>query len=406
MNISAPLWVPLASGLPQNEVLELGMNIPAPLWVPLASGLPQNEVLELGMNIPAPLWVFMASGLPQDEVSRNILSLEIIMSWLNPILTLRVKSFQKLASPLLYGGKTLVWTFRNIPECLQHALRMYAWLLAENKKSVKFQCRLIALFLRQSFFHRHDFSAMVDKLDCSVQWWHTDNLGRISSCRKDLDHKILNEPPEMPIKYEFHGGGPSLVFSLDELSPYASINLNEMQYKFVKCVKTTDKHTYNSEVESAVLCTVPLNILAPKLTMKCIKDLASLHQIFIPARTLVKDAQMLLQEHKCDKCDDFICLFKPYKVQSNTQRQQNWYEKLSSDKKTAHLAEKAKYKASSEYQAKNREKHKADYWSEKEVKFPPSPPSAGLCQKIISDFCADTSPENFEESGFVQCVEN
>jgi hypothetical protein len=108
----------------------------------------------------------------------------------------------------------------------------------------------------------------------------------------------------------------------------------------------------NTLIESAVLCTVPLNILAPKLTMKCIKDLASLHQIFIPARTLVKDAQMLLQEHKCDKCDDFICLFKPYKVQSNTQCQQNWYEKLSSDKKTAHLAEKAKYKASSEYQAK------------------------------------------------------
>jgi hypothetical protein len=30
--------------------------------------------------------------------------------------------------------------------------------------------------------------------------------------------------------------------------------------------------------------------------------------------------------------------------------------------------------------------------SKKDVKFPPSPPSAELCQNIVSDFYADTSP--------------
>jgi len=37
------------------------------------------------------------------------------------------------------------------------------------------------------------------------------------------------------------------------------------------------------------------------------------------------------------------------------------------------------------------------------VKFPSSPPSAELCQNIVSDFCADTSPNVFEETGCAIC---
>src|SRR6202046_5734060 len=39
----------------------------------------------------------------------------------------------------------------------------------------------------------------------------------------------------------------------------------------------------------------------------------------------------------------------------------------------------------------------------KDEKFPPNPPSTDLCQQIVSDFCADTSPEVFEESGCAVC---
>ena len=37
------------------------------------------------------------------------------------------------------------------------------------------------------------------------------------------------------------------------------------------------------------------------------------------------------------------------------------------------------------------------------MKFPPNPPSTELCKCIISDFCADTSPEAFEEAGCAIC---
>jgi hypothetical protein len=41
--------------------------------------------------------------------------------------------------------------------------------------------------------------------------------------------------------------------------------------------------------------------------------------------------------------------------------------------------------------------------SKKDVRFPPSPPSAELCQNLASDFCADTSLEVFEEAGCAIC---
>jgi hypothetical protein len=151
----------------------------------------------------------------------------------------------------------------------------------------------------------------------------------------------VDESLKMPSTYKFYGGDPSLVFLLDELLPYASTDLHEKQYKFLQCVKTA--HIAN---KTTVLCTVPLSILAPKLTMKCIKDLATLHQIYMPSKTLAKNAQMLLQNHQCHKCDSYICLFEPYEVQSNAQHQQNWYKKLEPDENTVHLAKKAKYKTS------------------------------------------------------------
>ena len=64
------------------------------------------------------------------------------------------------------------------------------------------------------------------------------------------------------------------------------------------------------------------------------------------------------------------------------------------------MAKKAKYKGSAEYQEKNCKIHKTD---RKEVKFLPAPPSADLCQKVVSDFCADTSPDKFEVAGCAVC---
>jgi len=78
-----------------------------------------------------------------------------------------------------------------------------------------------------------------------------------------------------------------------------------------------------------ILCAVPLSILASQLTMKCMKDLATLtSNIYINQRLQQKMRTDVASESSVPQCDSYICLFEPYKVQSNAQRQQNWYKKL------------------------------------------------------------------------------
>ena len=143
---------------------------------------------------------------------------------------------------------------------------------------------------------------------------------------------------------------------------------------------------------------MPLNILAPKLTWKAAKELANLHDMHMPSKILLKNAQILLEGHKCETCEDVLAIFRPYKIASNAERQQTWYQK----NKEKH-AESDKHRSSkSEYQESHKKSQK-HYKSRKGVKFPPDPPSEELCQNIMLDFCADTSPELFEEAGCAVC---
>jgi hypothetical protein len=57
----------------------------------------------------------------------------------------------------------------------------------------------------------------------------------------------------------------------------------------------------------------------------------------------------------------------------------------------------------SEYQKSHQKSGQKYYLSKEDVKFPPAPPSAELCQNIESDFCADTSPDVFEDAGCAVC---
>ena len=54
---------------------------------------------------------------------------------------------------------------------------------------------------------------------------------------------------------------------------------------------------------------MPLNTLTVKLTLKTAKDLALLHNMYMPSKILLKNAQILLQDHKCHTCDDLLTVF-------------------------------------------------------------------------------------------------
>src|ERR1700733_9487947 len=310
----------------------------------------------------------------------------------------RVKSIKNLTSTLVNGVEKMGWTIRILLESLQHVLKMYAWSLSENQTSVQFRCRLIGLLLKQSLFRKHDFAICVYKVYHDYQnlgFWH---LKFFSNYKNNSHTHVREDDSQKSTTFQFYGGGKSSIFLSDELCPYTSDDMHEQQYQFLQCIKKDNKQTLDPN-DGNVLCNMPLNVLVPKLTLKSAKELANLHDMYMPSKILLKNAHILLENHKCETCPDILAIFKPYKTASNAEYQQTWYQK----NKEKHAKYKKQCAEKSEYQESNRKYAHKHYWSKKDEKFPPHPPSTDLCQQIVSDFCADTSPEIFEESGCAVC---
>jgi len=211
---------------------------------------------------------------------------------------------------------------------------------------------------------------------------------------------IKDESSDISTRNEVYGGGISLViFSSDELRRYASDDLREQQYQYIRCIKRDNRQGSDLDEVNDVHCSVPLDILVPKLTLKFAKELANLHDMYMPSKILQKDALISLENHKCETCPDLLAVFKPYKAASNAQYQQTWYQR-NKDKRAKYNKLRAER---SDYQELNKNSSQKHYQSKKGVKFPPAPPSAGFCLNIVSDFCDDISPEVFEEAGCAVC---
>ena len=390
---SAQLGI-LAPVLPQNEVF---ITTPPHNEV-YKTILPQNEVFKI--------------VLPQNGVYRTVLPQKyckfVLAIYNNMVKRVQKVTFVllnlliKLPSILICDGEKLVWALRITLESLQHPLRMYTWSLSENQSSVNFRCRITGLFLKRSFFRKHDFAVCVHKMyqsSLNLHFWH---LGAFLTCKNNLSTKVAKESFDSSNSntFGYYGGGKALVFSSDELLTYVSVDLHEQQYQFIRCIKQDgQENQIPSENDDILLCNVPLEVLAPKLTLKCAKELATLHKIYMPSKILLQNAQILLKNHKCHHCNDFLALFKPFKISSNADHQKTWYQK-NKEKRAEY--NKHRY-PTSEYRESNKKLSQKNYWSKKDVKFPPSPPLAKLCQTIVSDFAADTSPEVFEEAGCAIC---
>ena len=314
---SAQLGV-LAPGLPQNEVY--------------LSTQPQNEVFRIvlpqnGVFILPQNEVFKTGQL-QNEVFKPVTAhcqmfcnLKIILDF---VPDLQVKSFRFCTWILLHCLEKLGLVIRISMESLQHVLKMYAWSLSENQASIKFRCRVIELFLKKSLFRKHDFAICLYKLYLDSQKPSSWHLRLFSDKQTNFSIQIRENHPSRLNKHVFHGGGQALIFSTDELLSYTSTNLSELQYKFLRCVKICNKQS-PVLADGEILCKIPLDVLAPKVTIKCAKEISMLHDMFMPSKIQLKNAQMLLKEHKC-QCGDFISVFKPHKVVSNSQRQKTWYQ--------------------------------------------------------------------------------
>ena len=372
--------------LPQNEVYRTNVLLQSEVFRSQNMILPQNEVFR---TVLLQNEVFEIV-LPQNEVNISVLPQGgifrvVIVNWqlsnevkavINFVLNLTVKSVRILPSALMHGVEKIGWTIRIALECLQHAFKMYTWSLSENQASVMFKCRLIALFLKKSLFRKHDFAVYLYKLwhdSQSVHLWHSKlflNYQHHSNAQISEEHSNISK------RLPFYGGGKALIFSSDELLPYTSANLCDQQYQFVQCIKIND--TQNPVLKNdVILCKVPLNVLAPKLTLKSVKNIFILHDMFMPSKILLKNAQILLQDHQC-QCGEFLSVFTPHKRVSNAKYQQKWYQN--------HKEKRAEYNKQPQYQESHKKSSQKYYWSKKDAQFPPNPPSTDLGQQIVSGF--------------------
>jgi hypothetical protein len=393
----------LVAVCPSSSIAQLGI---------LAPVLPQNEVYrttqphnEVYKNTLPQNGVFKYLG-PYIEMNTLVLSQKQIVN-VNcqlfhkvniSIINFGVRSFEILTSTLMHGAEKLGWSIRILLESLQYVQKMYTWSLSENQVSIQFKCRLIGLLLKRFLFRKHDFALYVCRVYGDYQNFQFWPLNIFSNYRVKSHACIREEPSENLTRFHVCGGGKASIFSFDELFPYTSTDLHEQQYQFIRCVKEKDKHNLVFNDDN-LLCSVPLNVLAPKLTLKAAKEIANSHDMYMPSKVQLKNAQVLLENHKCETCPALLTVFQPYRIAFNAKYQQTWYQK-NKDKR----AEYDKQRTSNfEYQESHKKSSQKHYWSMKDIKFPPAPPSAELCQNIILDFCADTSPNVFEEAGCAVC---
>ena len=79
---------------------------------------------------------------------------------------------------------------------------------------------------------------------------------------------------------------------MDELLSYALTDLSGPQYEFIQYVKVCDKQS-PVLADGEVLCKIPLNALALKFTIKYAKEISMLHNMFMPSKIQLKNAQTL-----------------------------------------------------------------------------------------------------------------
>ena len=293
--------------------------------------------------------------------------------------------------------------FNEWPPYIQHLglFTMYGCLV--EHVSVLERCMRYRLLLMRNMFRKHDFNSFKRLLFPSKRFtvlfliaFHCMQVYSYRNPHIDVyrghvayhgeifgykySHSFMNKGSSgKSTRNDLYGGGKPLIFSSDELCPYASKDLQEEHYQFLQCVKKDNKQGTDLGDVDNVHCSIPLNILVPKLTLKFARELANLHDMYMPSKILKENALILLENHKCETCPDLLAVFKPYKAASNSEYQQTWYKK-NKDNRAKYNKRRA---VDPEYKESIRMLSHKRYQSKINEIFPPVPPSAQLCQTIV-----------------------
>ena len=194
-------------------------------------------------------------------------------------------------------------------------------------------------------------------------------------CPVSAEHEAVNEEP---ILTGLHKAPSPKALSRSLLKPYGilppSQNETEETYlRFAHYLPLKDAMTLIKDNHKMEAFTLPMKHLAHCLTRDELRRMASLHNIHYRQKDRKPVLKDLFTKHQCDVCEQYASIFENCGAKKGLPT-------ATEGVKTVHI---------SEHEPDNR--------------FPPAPPSRQLVEQIVNDFCADTSPSTFEESGCAVC---
>jgi hypothetical protein len=218
-----------------------------------------------------------------------------------------------------------------------------------------------------------------------------------------MPEKFVFTASDVEIERAFIGGGALPRSDFKMLEPYVIStdvpvpNAEEFNYVYDGhgCFKKM-MLKFQASRENHIICNIPLGSIVSILTTTQANEVAKEHYLHASSCKSLADKRAAIKSHICTKnCNERVTLFKA--VEKNKKALQ--CQSKETVKKVVSLPKVGRKNWTKPKQAIANHK----YYIKNNVQFPPSPPSKRLMHKIISGFCDDTHPSNFEEAGCAVC---
>jgi hypothetical protein len=173
---------------------------------------------------------------------------------------------------------------------------------------------------------------------------------------------------------------------------------DDARYKYISHLSCQEAMSIVKNNTTYLVCRIPLEGIAPYLTLGQAKAIAKIHSVFVPYRAPLSIVLDMLVKHQCSTlCYDNVFMFKPASVQKKCLKAQV-------DTKKYHISE-LKRRQTHAFKQKRSAENKKAYIRTKEINdmFSPTAPDKSLLHKIINAFCKDTHPSKFQEAGCAVC---
>jgi len=216
-----------------------------------------------------------------------------------------------------------------------------------------------------------------------------------------------------------YGGGWQYIFTFETVEPHivARGDFNhECGFKFVDHVDSAGLVAYPVH-KNFVHTVVPLQDILPHLSLQMGCKIARLHHIVIGSHVAKSDFIHYFDGHNCVSCTLYSSVFQVVESKIQKDRNRKRAVRLNLNKKAALADDINKKIRKSENMHDEKTLNiesvnllKSDLNKQLDLEptiepteFPPTPVDNDLSHKIISDFCAESSPSVLNESGCAVC---